>query len=94
MIIYGGKEMELSIKKLFNAILQKISIPNESEMMKIKCIYKSKGPRKQLKNRSGLCITDIISKLFEKTFKEKIEDNIQISEQQCGGKGDQQKTTG
>ena len=86
MIIHGGREMERSIKKMFNRILQENRVPKEWESMKIKSIYKNRGSRMQLKNRRGLFMTSIISKLFEKTLMEKVKDSVRISEYQCGGK--------
>jgi archaellum component FlaC len=72
MILNGGPEMEKSLMQIYNAVLRGNKVPEEWEQVKIKSIYKNKGSRKQLKNRRGLFITSIISKLFEKVLMEKL----------------------
>ena len=86
MIIFDGREMERSIRMMFNRILQKNIVLKEWECMRIKSTYKNRGSRMHLKNRRGLFMTSIISKLFEKTLMERIGNRIHISEYQFGGK--------
>ena len=55
--------------------------------MKINSIYKKKGERTSMKNRRGIFLNNIISKLFEKVIALRNEKVVQnkISQFQCGG---------
>ena len=54
--------------------------------MKSRSIFKNKGSRKEIKNRRGIFLTNIICKLFEKALKNRIEMAVRIDEHQSGGK--------
>ena len=86
MLKKGGKEMEQSIISMFTRIHNELEIPQQWDTMKIKSLYKNKGSRSDMKNRRGLFLTSIISKLFEKVMLRKSEENINIDICQSGGK--------
>jgi len=50
--------------------------------MKIKSIYKNKGSRMEMKNRRGIFLTNIVSKLYEKVIMNKTKEHIKISKYQ------------
>ena len=54
--------------------------------MKIKSIVKIKGSRKEMKNRRGIFLTNIVCNLFEKVLKSRSENEIKIDEHQNGWK--------
>ena len=78
--------MEASIKKMANKILKEASIPQQWNRMKIKSIIKNKGSRKELKNRRGLFLTSIPSKVFERILMNGTKNMIKIDEHQLGGR--------
>ena len=87
MIQWAGKDFIESIKVIFNRVMSSKEVPTSWKNMKIKSIYKKKGERTSMKNRRGIFLTNIISKLFEKVIalrNEKIVQN-KISQFQCGG---------
>ena len=84
LIKNGGLEMEKSLVKIFNKLMEELTVPNEWEDMRVKSVYKNIGSIKEFKNRRGLFLTSIISKLFEKLMKSKTE--ITTCESQNGGK--------
>ena len=92
MIKNGGKEMEKSIVKMFNKILKEGTTPRQWENMKIKSIYKNKGSRKEVKNRRGIFITNIISKVFEKALINKAGHMVKMDQHQSGGKKEAMKS--
>ena len=65
LVLNGGEEMNVSLLKMANQILQTEETPNEWENMKIKALHKS-GPMELLTKKRGLFLTSIVSKLFEK----------------------------
>ena len=84
-VINGGKEMIESLYMMFNEIMKTGAIPIQWEKMKIKSIYKNKGSEKEMKNRRGIFITNIISKIFERTVLNKVSKNIDQDPFQNGG---------
>ena len=87
MFQWGGRDLIESIKKVFNKIMEEQDIPESWNSMIIKTIYKKKGDRAEMKNRRGLFVTNIISKLFEKVLANRNRDRIEqsISPNQCRG---------
>ena len=87
MLQWGGRDLIESIKKVFNKIMEEQEIPESWNSMIIKTIYKKKGDRAEMKNRRGLFLTNIISKLFEKVLANRNRDRIEqsISPNQCRG---------
>ena len=86
MIRNGGEEMSNSIRKMYNKISKERELPKQWEKMKIRSIFKNKGSRKEMKNRRGIFLTNIIGKLFEKALKNRIEMAVRIDEHQSGEK--------
>ena len=83
MLKEGGEEMVKSLMKIFNKIMIEEKTPEEWEEMIVKSVHK-KGKREDIKNRRGLFLTNIISKVFEKALMERMEVNTSIF--QNGGK--------
>ena len=83
----GGNEMKQSLIKIFNHLNKNQTNLEEWEKMTIKAISKKK-PYSKMKNKRGLFLTNIVSKLYEKTIKNRNEQNLNkgISENQNGGK--------
>ena len=71
---------------MFNRILKEGDTPRQLGNMKIKSIYKNKGSKKDMNNRRGIFLMNIISKLFEKTLMNKIGKEVKVDEHQSGGK--------
>ena len=78
--------MSKSIRKMYNNLLEEEEIPKQWEEMKIKSILKNKGSRKEVKNRRGIFLTNVVGKLFEKALKKKTENTVIIEKHQSGGK--------
>ena len=87
MLQWGGRDLIESMKNIFNKIMEEQEIPKPWNSMIIKSIYKKKGDRAEMKNRRGLFLTNIISKLFEKVLANRNRERIEqtISPNQCGG---------
>ena len=81
----GGEEMIVSLVVLFNAILKELSAPEQWEKVKVKSIYKNKGKHTEMKNRRGIFLTNVLSKVFEKILLEKIGPGMKINKFQNGG---------
>ena len=86
MIRNAGEEMSNSIRKMYNTILKERELPKQWEKMKIKSIFKSKGSRKEMKNRRRIFLTNIICKLFKKALKNRIKKAVKIDKHQSDGK--------
>ena len=71
---------------MFNRILNEGEIPSQWEEMRIKSIYKNKGSRKELKNRRGIFITNILSKMFERVVMAEVNRTIKHEETQYGAR--------
>ena len=84
MILEGGIEMTKSLTSMVNKVNVEGQIPEQWELMKIKSIYKNKGSRQEMKNRRGIFLTSILSKVYEKVLM----GDIQLKESiyQNGGK--------
>ena len=65
MIMDGGEEMVESIIKMADVVKEKLEVPNQWQTMDIKSVHK-KGKLADLKNKRGLFLTNIVSKVFEK----------------------------
>jgi hypothetical protein len=86
MIIEGGKEMAVSIKKIINEVDRQNLIPDQWESIEIKSIHK-KGEKKQMSNKRGLFLTNNISKVYERVVKNRNSEEFRngISEWSTGG---------
>ena len=69
----AGTGVTQSILQLCNGIKKSREIPEQWNLVKIVTIYKQKGSRKELKNYRGIFLTIVISKIFEKLVKTRIE---------------------
>ena len=88
ILLNSGKDVENSLKIIFNEIDQSGIIPDEWMEVIIKSISKGKGVNTDVENRRGLFITNILSKIYEKIKLKKHNDKLNegISKYQCGGK--------
>ena len=68
IVIEGGKEMIVSLKKLFNRMERERIAPKMWNDVTIKAVHK-KGSVLEMDNKRGLFITEIISKVYEKVLK-------------------------
>ena len=84
-MLYGGSTIKNSLKILFNMIIRKQKIPNQWEKVRIKSIAKDQS--KSIKNRRGLFLTNVVSKVMERLLKNRNEDECRkkASPFQCGG---------
>ena len=83
LILNGGEEMNTSLLKMANEILQTEETPAEWEKMKIKAVHKS-GPMELLTKKRGLFLTSIVSKLFEKLLEDQM-GPVKFDDFQFGG---------
>ena len=77
----GGSGLKQSLLKMFNIIKKTREIPEQWDLVRIVTIYKRKGSRKELKYYRGIFLTIVVSKIFEKLIKVRIEgklDNINL----------------
>ena len=66
-----------SMLLLFNRVKEMKQIPEQWELVKIVTIYKQKGSKKKLKYYRGIFLAIVLSKIFEKMIKNRIEENLQ-----------------
>ncbi len=83
-IKHGGEEMEKSIIKIASIVDRTHTTPEEWDKLKIKSIHK-KGPKTLMKNKRGLFITNLISKVYERIIKERNKGRSKLSPMQTGG---------
>ena len=74
LFIYGGSELRAFILHVVNMVKNKQEIPPQWLIFKIVTMYKKKGSLKKLVNQRGIFLTPVISKIFEKLIKERIND--------------------
>ena len=80
----GGKDMVSMVTKLTNMIKNKLIVPTQFFDTLITTIHK-KGSVKVLKNKRGIFLCIIISKILEKLVKRRIEHNLkQVNRLQAG----------
>ena len=80
----GGNEMIKSLKVIMGHVDRMHEIPSNWDEMKIKSIHK-KGPKVKMKNKRGLFITNLISKIYERIVKNRNEGRTKLSPNQTGG---------
>ena len=73
----AGAGVLTSILSLCNRVKELRSIPEQWEFVRIVTIYKQKGSRKKLKYYRGIFLAIVMSKIFEKLVKNRIEGNLQ-----------------
>ncbi len=73
IVVKGGEEMALSLLKIINAVDKKMILPDEWSKMKIRVTDK-KGSKLLMKNKRGLFLTNIISKIYERVVKNRNEE--------------------
>ena len=85
-MIEGGEEMVESLQKVINIAYKKLNPPRKWDDMIIKSTHK-KGSKLLMKNKRGLFITNLISKVFERVVKNRNKDMItgNLSSAQTGG---------
>ena len=81
-MIFGGREMSVALAKIFTMIDRQKRTPKQWEMMKIKSLFKE--GKKMASNTRGLFITSVVSKVKEKTIRNR--NTISSSIFQLGGK--------
>ncbi len=80
----GGDEMEKSIIKIASIVDKTHIIPKEWDKLKIKSVHK-KGSKTLMKNKRGLFITNLVSKVYERVIKERNKGRSKLSPNQTGG---------
>ena len=73
---YAGDGVLESLLLVFNMIKESKQIPEQWDHVKIVTIYKQKGSKKALKYYRGIFLTLVVSKIFERLIKERIENNL------------------
>ena len=73
IVVKGGKEITASLLKIINIVDKTMIIPDEWSKMKIKVTDK-KGSKLLMKNKRGLFLTNIISKIYERVVKDRNEE--------------------
>ena len=77
VFIHGGEELRVFVLQVVNMVKNKQVIPSEWALFKIVTIYKKKGSLKKLVNQRGIFLTPVISKIFEKLIKGRINCKLQ-----------------
>ncbi len=72
----AGVGLRTSVLEVLNLIKSTKEIPDQWELVKIVTIYKQKGSKKRLKYYRGIFLTIVISKIFEKLIKNRIEHHL------------------
>ncbi len=72
----AGVGVRKSLLEVINMIKASKDIPEQWDLVKIVAIYKQKGSKKMLKYYRGIFLTIVISKIFEKLIKNRIEDQL------------------
>ena len=72
---------------MINELATNMVVAKEWEEMIIKSIGKAKGDQQLMKNKRGLFLTNIVSKVMEKMMKNRTKDKVEegMSPFQCGG---------
>ena len=87
LIKYAGEDLEKSTLMMLNELATNMVVAKEWEEMVIKSIGKAKGDQQMMKNKRGLFLTNIVSKVMEKMIKNRTKDKTEegMSPFQCGG---------
>ena len=77
-----------SLRKIFQISTNNLKGPNEWNVMRIESVHK-KGSKMLMKNKRGLFITNIVSKILERVLKERNREEFAegLSPNQTGGRG-------
>ena len=86
LVLFGGEEMNKSLEMMFNKISECLMIPEQWNNVIIKSFYKNKGPKLEMKNRRGIFLTNLISKIFESIILKKDTDSTMYPWQNGGRK--------
>ena len=73
----AGTGVKKSILTLCNLIKNSKEVPEQWDLVRIVTIYKQKGSKKELKYYRGIFLAIVMSKIFEKLIKNRIENNLQ-----------------
>ena len=86
-LLEGGEEMINSLVILYNMIQSTMWIPEQWNSIIIKSLHK-KGPKKDLTNKRGIFLANILYKTFERIILARNEDCVDemLSSHQCGGR--------
>ena len=80
----GGDQMLKSIITIMDIVDETYITPSEWDQLKIKSIHK-KSTKTKMKNKRGLFITNVISKVYERIIKERNQGRAKLSPNQAGG---------
>ena len=69
MILNYGADLKSSLLEIINELVSNYVVPEEWKKMTIKSISKGKGDLRAMDSKRGLFLTNIISKIVEKLFK-------------------------
>ena len=85
----AGQKFHLLLLRMINCIKQSHEFAEQWENMKITCLYKAKGSRKQLVNQRGIFLTQVITKIFERLVKQRTKCvTTKINKLQAGSRTD------
>ena len=88
ILIHAGKNLQISLLKMINAIWLSEEIPEPLKELDVKSMYKGKGSTADLKNQRGIFLGSEILKLYEKLISRRTRSKMEkkISECQAGGR--------
>ncbi len=84
-LIEADKNTREIIKDVFNEIYTKCQIPDVWKKGSITRIYKGKGKKGKLSNERGITLSSNFGKLFERIINNRIQQDINITNNQGGG---------
>ena len=87
LVKYAGEDLDKSMLLMINELATNMVVAEEWEEMVIKSIGKGKGDQQLMKNKRGLFLTNIISKVMEKMIKNRTKAKVEegMTPFQCGG---------
>ena len=86
-LIEAGMGLLLPLLDLFNAVKNSKEPPKQWNDVLITILYKNKGSRKSLVNYRGIFLASVVSKVFERLIKNRIQSSlIKVNPCQAGGK--------
>ena len=89
LLKYGGAEVTKELTKLFNAIVEEQSVPEDWKKAIIVPLFKNKGSKLDCANYRGISLVSVPSKSFMRVLLNRIKPTIEegLREQQAGFRG-------
>ena len=76
ILLNAGKSLIVALTDIFEMIWQEGQVPKQWNDVKIKTLFKNKGSKKRLENYRGIFLTSVVSKVFEKLVKNRIQEKL------------------